>query len=117
MLFSAIPVVDGSFSGPSLQHAHIDYIIKKNFTCHGDEDELLNCTYYNKISSYCNDSDSRMKPAGVYYFGQTNGQSKSLDINKFAHFMLKETRCDDNEIRLSNGTNASGRVEVCLGDV
>ena len=29
-----------------------------------------------------------------------------------------QNKCDDNEIRLSNGTklnNASGRVEVCLG--
>ena len=73
MLSSAITVVDGSFSGPSSQNIHSDYIIKKNFTCHGNEDELLSCTYYNKSTSYCNNSDSRMKPAGVYCFGQTNG--------------------------------------------
>ena len=58
-----------------------------------------------------------MKPAGVYCFGQTNGQLKSLEINIHSHILChaEETRCDDNEIRLSNGTNASGRVEVCLG--
>ena len=76
MLSSAIPVLDGTFSDPSSQNIHIDYIIKRNFTCQGDERNLLvNCTDNNRSSSYCDDPDSRMKPAGVYCFGQTNGQS------------------------------------------
>jgi hypothetical protein len=83
MFSSAIPVSDGTFSDPSLQYVHIDYIIKKNFTCHEDEEALLNCTYYEKGLGHCNGSDSRMKPAGVYCFGQTNGQSQSLEITTY----------------------------------
>ena len=82
MLSSAIPVLDGTFSDPSSQTIHTDYIIKRNFTCQGDERNLLlNCTYNNRSSNYCNDTDSRRKPAGVYCFGQTNGQSESLVLN------------------------------------
>ena len=78
--FPAIPEANGAFSDHSLQYNHADYIIKKNFTCRGDEETLLNCTYYNRNLSYCNDSTSRMKPAGVYCFGQANGQSYFSDI-------------------------------------
>ena len=71
---SAIAVTDETFSDHSSQHNHIDYIIKKNFSCQGEEETLLNCTYYNRNVSYCNDPVSRMKPAGVYCFGQAHGQ-------------------------------------------
>ena len=75
MLSLAVPITDGTFSDQNSQHAHIDYIIKRNFTCEGEEDMLLNCAYYNRNPSYCNESESRKRPAGVYCFGQTNGQS------------------------------------------
>ena len=52
LFFPAIPEADGTFSDQSLQHNHVDYIIKKNFTCRGDEETLLNCTYYNRNLSY-----------------------------------------------------------------
>ena len=76
MLSSAIPVLDGTFSDPSLQNN--DYIIRRNFTCRGNERNLLDYIDQNRSSNYCDDPNSRMKPAGVYCFGQTNGQSKSL---------------------------------------
>ena len=66
----AIPVINGTFSGRS---QHIDYIIKKNFTCQGVEENLLNCTYHNRNSTYCD--ESQLKPAGVYCLGQNQGQS------------------------------------------
>ena len=79
--FSAIPEADGTFSDHSLQHNHVDYMIKKNFTCQGNEETLLNCTYNNRNLSYCNDSISWMKPAGVYCFDQAHGQSYFSDIS------------------------------------
>ena len=67
---SAVPVTDGTFSGRS---QYIDYIIKRNFTCQGDEENLLNCSYHNRNSTYYN--ESQLMPAGVYCFGRNQGQS------------------------------------------
>ena len=67
---SAVPVMDGTFRG---HPQHINYIIKRNFTCQGDEENLLNCSYHNHNSTYCNESQSM--PAGVYCFDPNQGQS------------------------------------------
>ena len=60
-----------------------------------------------------------MKPAGVYCFGQANGQSYFSDISRSIYNILRyaeQNPCNDGEIRLANGTNnVIGRVEVCLG--
>ena len=66
----AVPVTDGTFSG---QSQHIDYIIKKHFICQGDEQNLLSCSYHNRNSMYCN--ESQLMPAGVYCLGRNQGQS------------------------------------------
>ena len=72
-MLSAIAIKDGKFSDMSLLHNHGDYIIKKQFTCTGDEKALLNCTFNERNVSYCTNSIARMKPAGVYCFGNSHG--------------------------------------------
>ena len=71
ILVSAASERDGAFS--SGQFRHTDYVIKKNFTCQGEEENLLNCTYYNRNATYCN--GAQLKPAGVYCFGRNEGKS------------------------------------------
>ena len=67
-------IADGKFSDISLLHNNVDYIIKKHFTCTGDEKALLNCTSSDERNvSYCQSSIAQMKPAGVYCFGNSHG--------------------------------------------
>ena len=69
-LLSAVPVTNGTFGGWS---QHTDYIIKRNLTCKGHEENLLNCSYHNHSSTYCD--ESQLMPAGVYCFDPNQGQS------------------------------------------
>ena len=124
MFSSAMPVLDGTFSDPSTQNIHTDYIIKRNFTCQGDERHLLlNCIYYTtEVQTTVMILTLRWSLLeSTALVKSINGQSLVIGWYTFAHDSIchaEETRCDNNEIRLNNHTtlnNASGRVEVCLG--
>ena len=109
--FPAIPVTNGTFSNGS---NHIAKTIKKNLTCNGEEENLLNCSYSNRNKSYCN--RTQLEPAGVYCFGQSLlvVWAKAIVDILFNVGPVNEG-CSSGEIRLVNGyNNGSGRVEVCL---